>query len=490
MAKQQVSLYIDDAAIYVLVSRLRQPLKWASLPLVPGLVKDGLILDQTAVAAKLKELWQSAKIKDKKVMVAISGINCVYRLLTLPELPGDLLPEAIKREAGALGISMEETYLSWQLLSAQRGEMRIYLAALPRNSVDALLSTLHQAELKPYLVDIKPLCLARAVSESRVITVDTQPASFDITILAEGIPEIVRSLSLPEEATPEEKMPLLRGELERAITFYNSAHMDKPIDINVPVMVSGEVAQWEGLWGTLRGRQNRPVKVSPSPMEEKDGFSPTQYMTNIGLALKEVLIQEKGAIAYSRINFNALPQTYLPKPLQLATVILWPAVIVALVLVAVGVWLTLQTGSQNRALSAELAVVNQWASEQKISAADITALNLQVTDVENQKNALQNTLSSAAANRDKFNASFENVNDNDNERADRAAIESCLPPGMDSPSVSINGNYITVSGIAPNPDDVFNYARSLGENGRFTSVLITNLSLSEDEIAFNLVLGK
>lgn len=486
MAREQVSLYIDDAAIYVLVSRLRQPQKWASLPLAAGLVKNGVIQDQTAVAAKLEELWRTAKIRDKKVIVAISGINCLYHLLTLPELPGHLLPEAIKREASSLGISLEETYLSWQVLSAQRGEMKIYLAVLPRNTLDALLATLHQAELKPYLVDIKPLCLARAASESKAIMVDTQPASFDITILVEGIPEAVRSLSLPEEAPPEEKILLLRGELERAIAFYNSAHMDKPIDINVPVMVSGEAAQWENLWEILRGRQNRPVQVLPSLMEKKDGFPHVQYMTNIGLALKEVLTQERGATAYSRINFNALPEVYLPKRLPLSAVLLWPAIIVCLALVAVGLWLNLRVSSQNEALSVDLAVLNQWASEQKISAADITTLSGQVTAVEGQRNALQSTLSGAADNRDRFNASL----NNENERADRAAIENCLPLGMDLPSVSISGNYITVSGIARYQDDVFTYARSLGECGRFTSVLITNLSLSEDKIAFNLVLTK
>lgn len=484
MAKQQVNLYIDDAGIYVLLSRLRRAQKWTSLPLEPGLVKYGLIEDQAAVAAKLKELWQAAKIKDKKVIVAISGIGCLYHLLSLPELPGDLLPEAIRREASSLGVSTEEAYLSWQVLSAPRGEMRIYLAALPRKTVDALISTLRQAGLKPYLMDIKPLCLARAATESRVITIDTQPATLDITIVVEGIVGVVRSLTLPLEAPPEEKIRLMRVELERAIAFYNSAHMDKPIEPSVPIMVSGEAAQWEGLWGTLRGRENRPVQVLPSPMEMKDGFPSAQYMTNIGLALKEVLTQEKGAIAYSRINFNALPEVYRPKPIPLSAVLLWPAIIVVVALVAAGIWFTLQVSSQSEALSADLDRVNQWASEQQISAADIIALRGQVEAVEGQKNSLQSTLSSAEANRDKFNADIAN------NLADRAEVNNCLPLGVDLQSISITGNNLIVSGIARYQDDIFTYADRLMESGRFASVVITNLSLGEGEITFNLMLTK
>jgi len=66
MAKQQISLYIDDAAVHVIVSRGRQPQKWSSLPLEPGLVKDGLVRDQAVVAAKLKELWQSSKLGQRR----------------------------------------------------------------------------------------------------------------------------------------------------------------------------------------------------------------------------------------------------------------------------------------------------------------------------------------------------------------------------------------------------------------------------------------
>jgi len=238
------TIYIDDSAISVLTTKGRQPQKWASIPLESDLVKDGVVLNEDAVASKIKELWQNQSIGARRVIAGISGINCLYRLLTLPELSKDLLPEAVKREAGrVLGVPLEQLHLSWQILPSLKGETLIYLIASPRNSVDALISTLRKAGLNPYLMDLKPLALARTITESRAIIIDLQPTSFDIIVMAERIPQVVRSLPLAQQALMEKKVPVITEELGRAITFYNSSHMDKPIDAAVPLLVCGELTE-------------------------------------------------------------------------------------------------------------------------------------------------------------------------------------------------------------------------------------------------------
>jgi len=283
------TIYIDDSAIWVLVARGRQIRKWATMPLEPGLVKDGVILNEDVVAKKVRELWRAEDMGGGKVIAAISGINCLYRLITLPELPKDLLPEAVRREAGrVLGVPLEQLYLSWQTLPSVRGETLIYLAASPRNSLDSLISTLRKAGLDPYLMDLKPLAIARTTTESRAIVIDLQPSNFDIVVMMEAIPGVLRSLSLPREASLEEKAHVVREELDRAITFYNSGHMDKPIEATVPLLVSGELAQQEDIWKLLVGRSERPVQTLPLPIETPEGFPSGQYTANIGLALKEL----------------------------------------------------------------------------------------------------------------------------------------------------------------------------------------------------------
>lgn len=474
------TIYIDDSAIWVLVARGRQVRKWANMPLEPGLVKDGVILNEDAVARKVRELWRAEDMGARRVIAAISGINCLYRLITLPELPKDLLPEAVRREAGrVLGVPLEQLYLSWQTLPSLRGETLIYLAASPRNSVDSLISTLHKAGLDPYLMDLKPLALARTTTESRAIVIDLQPTSFDIVVMMEAIPEVMRSLSLPWEASLEEKAHVIREELDRAITFYNSGHMDKPIGASVPLLVSGELAQQEDIWKLLVGRLERPIQTLPPPMEIPEGFPSSQYTSNIGLALKE-LTPEKGT-AYSLVNFNALPEVYIPKPRPISEILLVPTIVAGIALVALGAFLNVTNLTYTTVLRNELTTINQKVVSQLAQTEDmskeIAALEEQISSVEATAGAFATALGDFATGRDEVNGDLSQVN-------------SCLPGAVDLGSVTHSGDTLTVTGSADDKDAVFRYAKDLRATSRFALVVITDMHEEEHRMGFTLTLTK
>ena len=95
----EVTLFIEDNAIKLLVASGRRVKKWAKVPLEPGLISDGVINDEEQVAERLKEMFKLEGISARKVTVGLSGFNSVYRLLSLPELPDVLIPEAVRNEA-------------------------------------------------------------------------------------------------------------------------------------------------------------------------------------------------------------------------------------------------------------------------------------------------------------------------------------------------------------------------------------------------------
>ena len=474
------TIYVDDSAIWVLVARGRQLRSWANMPLEPGLVKDGVILDEDAVAREVRELWRAKDIGARKVIAAISGISCLYRLITLPELPKDLLPEAVRREAGrVLGVPLGQVYLSWQPLPSVRGETLVYLAASPRNSVDSLISTLRKAGLDPYLMDLKPLAIARTTTESKAIVIDLQPTNFDIVVMMEATPEVVRSLSLPRESSLEEKARVIREELDRAVTFYNSGHMDKPIGATVPVLVSGELAQQEDIWKLLVGRAGHPVQMLPLPMEPPEGFPSSQYATNIGLALKE-LSPEKG-VAYSLVNFNALPEVYIPKPRPISEILFVPTIVAGIALVALVAFLNVTSLTNTTALRDELVIMSQRVASQlaqtKDMSSEIAALKEQISSVEATANAFSTTLSDFAAGRDEVNG-------------DLSEINSRLPGAVDLQSVTHSGATLTVKGLADDEGAIFRYAKDLRAGGRFALVVITDVHEVELRMGFTLTLTK
>ncbi|MEA3442485.1 MAG: pilus assembly protein PilM [Chloroflexota bacterium] len=483
MAREATTIYIDDSAIWVLVTRGRRPQKWASMTLEPGMVKNGVILNQAAVASRVRQLWKSQGIGSQRVIAGISGINCLYRLIILPEVPQELLPEAVKREAGrVLGVPLEQLYLSWQSLPSARRETLVYIAASPKNVVDALLSTLHQASLNPYLMELKPLALARTATEREGIIIDLQPASFDIVIMTEKIPQVIRSVSVNREDLTEKKIALIREELGRTITFYNSAHKDKSLDFDVPLLVSGELAQQEDFWKLLVGRQKRPVQVLPSPVETPEGFPSEQYMTSIGLALKEVLPSEKGAIAYSVIDINALPEAYLPKPRSLVQMLFLPTILAGIALVVTMGFLVMNTAAHTADLQKESAAANAQVISQRAQLPDIEGLTEQVSLAETTAAAFTDTLDKFSAGRDELNGDLAEI-DKSQSGLNNVKLNS----------VSHDGDVVTVNGVAGDVGSALSYARSLRASGRFVCVVITSMIEIEGEefqMGFTLVLTK
>lgn len=479
MAKAVTSVYIDDSAIWVLTAKGKHVRKWANASLEPGLVRHGVILNEDAVAAKVRELWQVQKIGARKVIAGISGINCLYRLLTLPELPRNLLPEAVRREAGrALGVPLEQLYISWQTLPSLKGEISIYLAAAPRNSVDTLISALRKAGLSPYLMDLRPMALARASTEPSAIIIDLQAGSFDIVVTVEGIPEVVRSVPLPREALLEKTVPLIREELNRAITFYDSSHRDKPIEATAPLLVCGELAEQEDTWKLLTGGEKHPARTLLPSIEAPGDFPAGQYVTNIGLVLKQV--SGKGGIAYSRINFNALPEAYRPKPRPISEILFLPVLIAGIALVTFGAYANINALAYIGELRAEWANISQIAVSKQAQAQaqteEISALTEQVSAREETADAFTTTFRQFAATRDEVNADLSQINK--------------LPGEVDLGNVTGNAERITVNGWGDNEEAVFSYAKDLRASGRFALVVITDMQQEEGQMGFTLLLTK
>ena len=96
---RKITLFIEDTDIKLMVTSGKQVEKWAKLPLEPGLVSDGVIVDEAEVASKIRELFKLAKVSLGKVIAGLSGLNSIYRLITLPELPEAVIGEAVKHEA-------------------------------------------------------------------------------------------------------------------------------------------------------------------------------------------------------------------------------------------------------------------------------------------------------------------------------------------------------------------------------------------------------
>jgi type IV pilus assembly protein PilM len=455
-----VTLDIEDNSIKLMVVKGRQVETAASLPLETGLVHDGVIINPVTVGQRISELMAAHGIGEKRVAVGISGIHSIYRVVNVPKLPKNLLAEAARREMeGAMPVPLNELYTSWQTISISDVETAICIVGLPRNTVDAMLETLHQAGLQPEVMDVRPLALARVADERDALIINAQPFGFDIVAVIDGIPELLRSLPFPAEAaSADEKIAEVKEELDRTIAFYNSSHKGSEITPKVAAFVSGELGAM--LAETLEYR----VKPLPQLLSYADSLNTSEYAANIGLALRQARVD----ISPGRVNINVTPEIYLPKAFPIIQLVSWAFILVAVALVVMFGISTLQKYRQNLTLQAQVfSIQNQVDVRQGIQSST-KSLQTQIDEAQKAGAVFTQALDSAKAQRATVNSGI-------------SKVTSLLPGIITLSSINYATGTLTVTGTAPDDTTVVDYVRALTNSGQFSQVMISDMS----EIAFN-----
>jgi type IV pilus assembly protein PilM len=486
----EVTLFIEDSAIRLLVAKGRRVTRWAQMPLEPGLVSDGLILDEAEVAVKIRELLKLQKVSDRTVVAGLSGFNSVYRLLSLPQLPPEILPEAVEQEAGrVVPVPIDQVYLSYQTLPAPAGDTRVFLAAFPRNTTDALLRTLQKAGLRASVLDLAPLALCRTVDAPEAVVVDVRSSSLDIAVMVDRVPQVIRSLSIPGEEAHSlaERLPSIIEEVGRTITFYNSSHRDKPLAETMPIFVSGDLVAAPDAWQSLGGPAGYPVSALESPMEPFEGFDASQFTVNIGLALKQLPLEKEEA-NFSIVNFNALPQAEKPKKKMSPISILVPIVIV----LGIGAVFYLYNmvrndDARNDLVRSQLELIQlQIPQQQEAIAAlmgEIEEIEPLVEPVEAEASAFNTMYSTIVQGRNQIDQDLtQTVHLTSEEVALIYGGDEIV--GYSSPiseaRIEHIGDRVMVVGESQEVDAIFQYAKDLRSSGRFSQVIISSIEAYEE----------
>ncbi len=481
MAKKTVTLYIDDTSIRLLLAQGKQIKKWADLPLEPGLVKNGVVHKEAEVAAKIKQLFQVRKIKTKKVNIGVSGLHCLSRPIMLPQLPKVMLDEAVRREAKrVLPVPPEKLYLSWQSLPAPEGKSQVFLVAILCKAADALFKMLRQAGLKPDLMDVKPMLLARVVKEATAIIVDVQPTEFDIVIMADGIPQPIRTVPLSGEALSwQEKLPMVKNELSRTIEFFNSNNPEERLDPDVPIYVSGELANESELCQSLSEELGHPVLPLPSPLECPAGLDPNRYLANIGLVLKKISPADESGLSVT--NLNVLPTVYQPEPISLTRIFVVPAAVIAIGLLFLLAALIQNTSADIATIHGRLdttdRLLQQKLAQKQILTEKIAELEKKIAETETSGGNFAAAVASLEKQSNGVNGNLEVTVNN-------------LPSSISLVNVNHTSHLLTIKGRAPGEEEVLAYFRELEDSGRFSDITITSLKrIKGASLDFILLLG-
>ena len=201
--------------------------RYGEVPLPPGAVVDGDVMEPTVVAGALRELWGQARLRHRAVAVGLASQRVTVRQIDLPELPDAELADAVRLQAqDQLPIPVDQALLDHVVVERyvvgdDRRNVRVLLVAAEREMVERLLTAITAAKLRPVLVDLDAFALIRSLATDLVVgevelVVDIGAMVTKIVVHRAGDPLFVRMVRLGGDATTVQLQKVLDLSWEEA----------------------------------------------------------------------------------------------------------------------------------------------------------------------------------------------------------------------------------------------------------------------------------
>jgi type IV pilus assembly protein PilM len=178
--------------------------RYAEVPLPPGAVQDGEVADSGAVVHALRALWSRGRFAHRDVVLGVGNQRVLVRDLELAWMPLNQIRASLPFQVqDALPVAVEDALLDFYPtgeLEGQSGRMVSgLLVAATRDTVQANVSAVESAGLRPVVVDLNAFALTRAVARDAlahriVALVDIGAQITTVVIVDNGTPRLIRTL--------------------------------------------------------------------------------------------------------------------------------------------------------------------------------------------------------------------------------------------------------------------------------------------------------
>ena len=378
MATRVITIDMDDQSIRILQVLDNRVELWVTANLeTDGAEDEG----PQALAAQFRRLMRSSGIRGGDVIASVSGLFSVARTMNLPPM---LQEDIFARVRDA--IPNEELRLLWQIMRSDDTGQGLLVVGANQDQVDTQVRLLQTSGLTPRAMELKSVALARTVKDREAIIVNLEPAGVDLVLVTEGLPQVLRTIALPQTSEAEERADQVAQALVHTLAYYHSQNPRTPISLQVPVFLVGPLAEDPSVTRRIGERMENPVEPFAPALDYPPHMPIAQYAVNAGLALREVARVdevEEGEHAPVPIRINLMPQRL--SLLRLLRQRARPLAAVAVGLVLAGVLFQLNAGATQGVANLE-ADVDRIEVEVSSRRDDL----LRLTQVESSITAFQN----------------------------------------------------------------------------------------------------
>jgi type IV pilus assembly protein PilM len=196
-----------------------------SIPLPPGAVVNGAVVDQAVVTAALQQLWAINGFKCHRVILGVANPQVVVRPLQIPNLNAQQRAKALPFQAREIiALPLDQVILDFAQVGDPdpgTGMLSGLLIATPRGPVLTAVEAVEKAGLRVARVDLSSFGALRSIGDERLLVqavIDVGAQLTSIVIHDRGVPRLVRTLARGGQELTEllvERMDLTFDEAER-----------------------------------------------------------------------------------------------------------------------------------------------------------------------------------------------------------------------------------------------------------------------------------
>jgi hypothetical protein len=342
LCRQYVAIDITPTEIRMVSIRRDKVEKWSSAPLREGMIKDGIIVSPQDLSLLLEDLFTSLALPRSRVVCTITGLPFSYRTIVMPDANGSIVQEAIERAARKeMSINEPDMYIFWKavLRHPEKKETDCFVVAVPKIAVRPLADALAKAQVKQYELDIKPLALARLASAPSAVIISLEKKYIDVVVVADGSVKTLYSFPPLNAAGDRDRIAVdVVNGLDKTLNSYNHDYPGSPLPADLPILVSGELANDSAMLARLTELSGHPVLPFETPVVLPTDFSLASYAANLGLILKKSPLKQHLAGLHSGqykdidVNlFSGLPKKGLRINISQAAAVLSAVLLLSLI---------------------------------------------------------------------------------------------------------------------------------------------------------------
>lgn len=456
--RHTVTVAVEGEQVRVVVFRGRRVIHWVTIP-SKAAQEDGPA-QQEERAARLIGVIRGLGLRRVRVVSDLPLLLPMVSVLHLPQVGRRYLDRVVTTEAlEAVSFSGEEVDVVWQ---GQKEEDGITVAAtvLPRSGVDARVAWLRGQGLCPAAAYAQATALALAAVESDVLLLHLGPSQ-GVTALVQGwVPQVLHQVPLAAgERHPRDLAMAVARALEQVASF-GSTDVEDEDSPTLPVVVTGDVGQWEALLEEIARVVERPILSGRPPVTYSPGFPLGEYGINVGLALAERLKERSGRVVSQRRPYalNLLPERHQPRPLPVRSA----APLTVLLLLGATAFnvapIVQRAEAEVSFLSPRVERLEREGRQQRLQLAKARRLTQYLATSKQQGQAVYDFMSEQKQALTLL------------ERRVALLAEDALPATARLRQLTLERGEFTVTGVAASYADVFQYVAELKDSGLFSDV--------------------